>query len=235
MGKKEKSILLMNMPSSVKVYSKSKIKAAIGVRPFVSLAALGAYLEKNKCKVQVIDLMLSLNPLADLKKRILEFKPSFIGITFTTPLYTEARILSRFIKANFPEITIIAGGVHPTIYPEEVLKNMDIDFVVVGEGEVTLTEIIEQKKPLSKINGLVYKKNNKIIKNKSRDYIKNLDDLPFPAWHLFDIQKYQNPRITARKNPVGTIETSRGCVYRCTYCNKQTFGRLFRTKSSMRE
>lgn len=228
-----KRILLVNPPSSVAVYSKSKIKAAIGQRPLLSLAALAGYLLREKCEVNIIDLIFYNDPVKDLKEKIRAYQPSYVGITFTTPLYNEGRVLAEEVKKEFPDITLICGGVHTTIMPEDVLNNTKFDIAVVGEGDITLTEIVSGK-PLNKIEGIVYKKNDKILKTKPRPLIKNLDDLPYPAFELYDIKKYINPILTARKNPVGTIETSRGCVFGCTYCNKSVFGRNFRYKSPKR-
>ncbi len=91
------------------------------------------------------------------------------------------------------------------------------------------------KKSLRNIKGITYKDSKGQIKNNSsRELIKNLDELPMPAWHLFNSKIYMNPKAIARESPVGTIGTSRGCVYGCTYCNKSVFGRMFRAKSVKR-
>jgi len=226
-------VLLINCPSSIEVYSKSKIKTAIGIIPFVSLAALAAVLLKNKCEVKVLDLMLSKEPKKDLISKLKEFSPTYVGITFTTPLYKEAKELAAIVKSFSSKIKIIGGGVHPTILPKEVLANTEVDIVVVGEGDYVLPEVIFSE-DLSKVKGIAYKKNGKIVMNERADFVKNLNALPYPAWHLFDVQKYRKPRTTTRENPIGTIETSRGCVYRCYYCNKSIFSRQFRFKSPKR-
>lgn len=229
----KKRILLVNPPSSVAVYSKSKIKAAIGQRPLISLAALAGYLLKEKCEVNIIDLIFSRDPIKDLKEKIRVYDPEYIGITFTTPLFNEAKILVDEVKKEFPDIIAICGGVHTSIMPKEVLENTQFDIAVIGEGDITLSEIVSKKR-LSSIKGIMYKNKDKIIKNDTRPLIKDLDELPYPAFELYDIKKYINPILTARKNPVGTIETSRGCVYGCIYCNKSVFGRNFRYKSPKR-
>lgn len=226
-------VLLINCPSAIDVYSKSKIKMAVGFRPFISLTALAATLLKKNCKTQILDLMLSKEPKTDLVQKLKKFNPDFVGISFTTPLYNEAKELAETIKKFSPKTKIIAGGVHPTIFPKEVLEETRLDIVVIGEGDYTLPEVILNKN-LSKVKGIAYKEGDKIIITEKREHIKNLDELPYPALHLLDVEKYKNPRITARKNPVGTIETSRGCVFNCTYCNKSIFSRQFRFKSPKR-
>ena len=225
--------LLMNMPSSISVYGKSKIKAAVAPRPFLSMAELGAAILETGNKVEILDFQLSSNPIQDLVNKINNYKPDMIGLTFTTPLVAEAIKLTKFLREKFPEIKQIAGGVHPTIMPKSVLENSEIDIVVIGEADRTVQEIVQGKK-LSQIKGIAYKEKGKIKFTKPRPLIENLDSLPLPAWHLFPVSQYKNPRMMARKNPVGTIGTSRGCVFGCIYCNKSVFGRKFRAKSVAR-
>jgi radical SAM superfamily enzyme YgiQ (UPF0313 family) len=225
--------LLMNMPSSIRVYGKSALKGIMAPRPFVSMAELAASVLKAGGDCKILDLQVSDKPLAEIEETINSYQPDFIGLTFTTLLFEEAKKIARLIKENHPKITIIAGGVHSSIYPEEVIQDPSIDLVVYGEGDITLQEIVKGK-PLKTIKGIIYKERGKIIKNSPRKLVENLDSLPMPAWHLFNAALYMNPKAVARESPVGTIGTSRGCVFGCTYCNKSVFGRQFRAKSVKR-
>jgi len=88
---------------------------------------------------------------------------------------------------------------------------------------------------LKKVPGIYYKTSGgKKVFTGKRELIKDLNTLSFPAWNLFDLTKYKNSRLSSRKNPVGHIETSRGCAYQCNFCSKLTFGTLFRTKNVTR-
>ena len=229
-----KKVLLMNMPSSIRAYGKSALKGIMAPRPFLSMAELGASVIYAGGDCRVLDLQSSLRPFEQVEHAIQTYRPDMVGMTFTTLLFDEAKRIARFIKQKHPDLQIITGGVHSSIYPEEVAKEPYFDMVVYGEGDITLQEIVKGK-PLSKILGLAYKtKDGRIKVNPPRPLIKDLDELPMPAWHLFNPKMYMNPRAVARVSPVGTIGTSRGCVYGCVYCNKSVFGRAFRAKSVKR-
>ncbi|MEW5896867.1 MAG: radical SAM protein [Nanoarchaeota archaeon] len=230
-----KKTLLIIPSGAVKVYEKSKIKAAISEIPYISQAMLGAMLAKENLAVKILDLSTSKeNNQTLIDKTIIEFQPTHIGVSFTTPLTDEAYSIAKQIKKMDQKKILIAGGVHPTCRPIEVLNSSDFDVCVIGEGDETIVELINSE-DYSQIKGIAYKdKNLKIIQTSARDLIENLDSLPFAKWDLYDLNAYKNSPLTSRASPVGAIETSRGCVFACTYCNKKTFSRKFRMKTPKR-
>jgi anaerobic magnesium-protoporphyrin IX monomethyl ester cyclase len=137
-------------------------------------------------------------------------------------------ILAYLAKAKKiqPGILTLIGGPHPTSLPFDCLKEKAIDYVVMGEGEVTIAEFcdyLNSKLKIDKINGLGYKRKNKIYLNPPRRLIENLDTLPLPAYHLLPggLSSYHL-----------YIDTSRGCVYNCGFCSGPDFWkRRMRTRS----
>ena len=210
--------MLVNPPSSTDVYKHGKLKGILPKVPLISLASLAGALEVVGHEVFIADLAhVAVDPIKDLLDWIGGFDPTHVGITFSTPLAAEAKTLCDIVKKENSDIFTMAGGVHPSVLPEEVLGYGGFDSVLIGEGERAIVDIVGNN-----IKGIVgpYPK------------IQDLDELPMPAWHLFDLSHYTSPMITAKKYPVGAIETSRGCFGRCGYCYGSTMhGHSIRVKS----
>ncbi|MBM4429214.1 MAG: radical SAM protein [Chloroflexi bacterium] len=213
--------------------------------PPLGLAYLAAVLEADGHQVRIFDLGLEPDrSLADDVQRISTFDPQVIGITSMTNLYHSAMETATLLKAQLGR-PIIIGGPHATVYPERVLRESPvIDYVVRGEGEETFRELVEaldgnsrvpsatlgRRFPdLGRINGLSYRLRGEVVSNPDRVLIGDLDALPFPARHLFDLQRYG--LRTPSGQPMVTILSSRGCPYNCGYCFKGIVGRTYRQRS----
>lgn len=225
--------VLFILPPSQELYSKAKVKVAVPERPSLTFATLAAPLLQEGHEVETLDLDMSNQPTSELEQKLDKFSPEYVGITCTTPLVYKVKRIASVVKKHNTNTIVVAGGPHPSSLPESILADSDLDMVCIGEGDFTMVEIVSGA-DWSSIKGIWYKKGNKLIANPKREYIDDPDQLPFPAWGLFNLKKYNTSRLTCRKNPVGAIETSRGCVFGCTYCNKNIFGRTFRAKSPQR-
>lgn len=221
-------ILLIN-PSQKNVYG-TPIKPSYAP---LGLLYIAACLEKEGHKLEFLDFDNDDLDKNKFGKYVLNFKPNIIGLTATTSTIKHTKKLAEDIK-KILDIPIIVGGIHATIEPEDVLKCKAIDFAIIGEGEITITELInklqENNSEFHKVKGISYRDNNgKIILTKPRPLIENLDFLPLPARHLLK-NEYTPP--DALKTPVASIFTSRGCPGRCTYCcTKNIFGQKLRFRS----
>lgn len=138
------------------------------------------------------------------------------------------------IKKNFPNALIIAGGEHVTALPEYVLRDCnEIDYISLGEGEETWSEIIDHIKKnesIDNIKGLAYLKNDKYVRTAMRERIKHIDEIPWPDWESFPIEAYLDSAMSfgagsGRNMP---ILASRGCPFECTFCsNPLMYGRRY--------
>jgi radical SAM superfamily enzyme YgiQ (UPF0313 family) len=228
-------ILLILPPYRDIIYSKGKTRVGVPGSPNLTLAVLAGSLLKKGHEVKILDLDLEQRGIEENNfiQILKDFLPEYVGITSNTPTFFQMVKVARLVKKYNDKIKIIGGGPHISSLPEESLRNSPLDIVVIGEGDFVLPRIAENA-PLGSIPGIAFKENGKITCNPPNKPIQALDSLAFPAWHLYTIEKYKTPRLMCRKNPVGWIETSRGCTFNCSYCTKSVFGRTFRVKSPKR-
>jgi len=145
-----------------------------------------------------------------------EYEPDIVGISVISVKFACALKIASLCKRISKDIKIIMGGQHPTIHADEALKNPYVDFVVRGEGEDTIVELVQNignpQEYYSRIAGISYKSNGKIIHNRMRSFIKDLDSIPIPDRRLvLNISSYPPEQL-------GKIMMSRGCPFRCGYC-----------------
>ena len=223
------SVLLINPARVIRVGNVwRKINPEL---PPLGLGYIASFLEKQGIEVKIIDLGVEDINYFGLQDMIMEMNPDFIGITANTVLIKSALEIAAVVKKSLPESKVIMGGVHPTIFPDEVLSNPCVDYVVRNEGEITLMEIVSGK-PVGEIHGLSYKIGDKHIHNPVRPFIENLDDMPHPAYHLLPMWKYHPSLGNYKRLPAASTITSRGCPGRCTFCYTGAHGKRIRFRSA---
>ncbi|MCX5667245.1 MAG: radical SAM protein [Candidatus Omnitrophica bacterium] len=201
--------------------------------PPLGLAYLAAVL-KNKpagAEVSVIDANVARLSVERTAQRILDMKPDVLGMTMTSPLAAGSFDIIERVKSKV-DIPVLAGGPHPTIMPEDVLKQSKVDIVVRGEGEETIAELCDYfrtAKDIASIKGISFKDGDKVLHNADRPLIQDMDRLPFPAWELFPLEQYSS--IAGRGRLSVPVMTSRGCPFRCIFCYKGIFGQTYRSRS----
>lgn len=168
-----------------------------------------------------------------LERFLSERRPDVVGVSVLTYPYLMAQNIIKTIRATLPNALIVMGGAHISSVGEEALQDTpEADLAVLGEGEATILEILEGKQP-SEILGLCYRDNGRVVMNPPRPQIKNLDELPLPAWDLFPVLDYRINLPYGRTKYFMTLNTSRGCPFRCAYCS-QPFGYTYRGLSPER-
>ena len=146
----------------------------------------------------------------EVKENIERHFPDIIGITMLTGTYKSAENIGRIAKELNKDIKVVVGGTHPTVLPEETIKNEYFDYVVRGEGEYTFLNFVNDT-GVEDIPGLTYiNKGEEIVNNPDREFIEDLDSIPFPSRDL-----YLND---TRYMDYGYIMTGRGCPFECTFC-----------------
>jgi radical SAM superfamily enzyme YgiQ (UPF0313 family) len=180
------------------------------------LLYIAAYAKRAGQRVKIFDRNVQDRGLQELLE---EEKPRVVGLgCLTGTSIDDAIFVSKFIRNKYPDIKIVWGGIHPSLYPDSILLQEYVDYVIIGDGESAFSRliayIINGNLDLKSIDNLGYKEKGQLYYNKSS--FTDMQDLPQPAWELIDVEKYIRSKFYA--NRVLTINTSRGCPYRCSFC-----------------
>lgn len=182
----------------------------------LALLAIGSYIDTSKYNVVIIDGRLEKDPMKKIEAALKNNGICFATTVLTGSPIKDALKYSRLVKSKFPEMPVVWGGWHPSLFPEQTLREKSIDVVVKGQGEVTFKELLERfenKENLEGLKGISYKIEEEIVNNAERSMV---DINAFPAFNydLIDVNAYMN--LSGRKQ-IDYI-SSQGCRFRCTFC-----------------
>jgi len=204
----------------------------VGYTPPLGIAYIASVLEREGASVRIIDAPIMGLRHRDIVKIVERDKPLLVGATCTTPSYYSAAQVLRGVKSVDEDITTVIGGPHVSFTPVETLReNPQIDYVVIGEGENTALELykcISEGGEAKDIPGIAYRRGKRVKLTQPRPLIRELDSLPFPAWHLLPMDRYR--ALGMREFP---MFTSRGCPYQCIFCvSSLLMGKKYRFRSA---
>lgn len=197
--------------------------------PPLGLGYIASYLKKHSISVNLVDCTFLRQEEALEKVRC--GNPRIIGIYSMYSMKEKTIQMARLLRENCE--LLVAGGPLPTTNSKEYLQHFDV--VAIGEGEETMLELVNQEDngvDLSKVKGIAYKENGKAKFTKPREFIKNLDSIPFPDRELFDNQAYKDYYSRKFGYTTTSVMTSRGCPFNCDFCSRPVFGNTLRTRSA---
>ncbi|MHA1711577.1 MAG: B12-binding domain-containing radical SAM protein [Candidatus Freyarchaeota archaeon] len=192
----------------------------------LGITYLAAVLEKNGFEVEVLDLLVSRYSDEKVVRKVEEYKPDVVGATSVTMNFPKASRILKLAKEAKEDVLTVIGGPHVTFSDVRTLREAPwIDVVVRGEGEYTLLDIVRGR-GFHSIDGITYREDGEIVRNRDRKLIENLDELPFPARHLLPLSKYMAYHSGC------SLITGRGCPHRCIFCvGSKMMGRRVRLRN----
>ena len=203
-----------------------------GFFPAMGILYIAAYCRKyTDHSIDVIDAVLEGIDHSQLADIIKLKKPDLVGISTLTFTLVNSIKTAEMVKSILPDVKVVLGGIHVTLFQQESIANSCIDFAVIGEGEITFSRLLDNinnEKELRKIPGLLFKHNNEIINTGPPSVISDLDSLPFPAREL---TAFQNFKSYEHNTYATTMITSRGCPYNCLFCYRPHYDKKLRFRS----
>jgi len=191
----------------------------------MSVAYLAAVLERDGHQTTIIDQVPERLDNAGIVARLQEENPDALGVSLLTTTVEHALELIRLVREWRPELPIIAGNQHATMFADDLLSHQMADYVVRGEGEETVVELagaLQEGADVDQILGLSFLRGGKVVHNPDRPILEDLDRLPYPAWHrvdLFNPSYMELPVIGVYSTPLAVM-ASRGCPFGCVYCSQ---------------
>ncbi len=224
---------------SGKLYEEWDLSEVDSISPPLGLLYLAAVIRKSGHNVSFIDALAYNLSVQEAINKILESSPDVVGLTATTPTIPGAADIAKVLKAQHPEIKIIIGGPHVTAIPEETFQVIPyFDIGVIGEGEVTIVNLLESLSQnngtLRDVRGIIYREKEKVVFTERRPLIEDLDSIPMIAWDLLPsiINPYRMSIVGTISEKSTALVTSRGCPGRCTFCDTKVFGMKYRWHSA---
>ena len=219
----------------------------------LGLLYIAAVLDEAGYKTEILDAIMTDSPFRKkgdttevglsyerIKEEIQNRKPDIVGIAnpFTSQVEHAVKV-ADIVKEVDPSILTVVGGPHVTVVPTEFLEEAkNVDIAAIGEGEYTMLDIVrffEGKKKIDDVQGIAHRMEGKVVLNSPRPFNKNLDALPYPAYHLVDMEQYLSPKTIEYRSFQSralSMITSRGCPFNCSFCSVHLhMGKTFRAHS----
>jgi len=229
-------VVLVHPAGSSWVPGKKDVTVSVNRMVPIGLLSIASHLEANGVEVLVHDCLGPRAPggIDANVGEILSLEPDLVGFSTTTSAFLDAYQMAEKIRQARPGTKNAFGGIHVSGLGAQLMERFpEIDYLVLGEGEVTLLELASGENP-RRIDGLVWRDGEEVVANSPRKLIPELDSLPLPAYHKLKgfPRGYHLPPFSYISTPGTAVSTSRGCIYQCSYCDRSVFKRGFRSNSA---
>ena len=204
-----------------------------GMYPNGGLLSIGTVLNNIGCEVGIVHMIPEKRNAQFIEHLVMTFQPDIVGLSVTTFQTKSTKSITKLVKNAKPDMQVVIGGPHPSALGAEALKDFpDVDIAVIGEGERTIQEIVDNKR-LADIKGICYRVGMEEVITVARPLIKGLDALPLPNLDLIKLENFSCPAPIGN-TPSMSVMGGRGCPFRCKFCSKAIFGNSVRMRSPER-
>ena len=212
------------------------ITTIFNIMPPLGMMSVAAWLERGGIDVEIIDCYATPLTQEELVGEVIRRSPDAVGFSCTTSSFLEGARIAGAIKERNSRIVTVFGGAHACTIGAPLLNSFPaIDYLVIGEGEETMLALAQAGfTGGALIPGVAFRDETGAgTLSLHRELIRNLDDLPFPAYHLLPgfPRRYKLPLFSSPTFPNTSIISSRGCPYQCSYCDRSVFSQGFRFNS----
>ncbi|NLE75860.1 MAG: hypothetical protein GX605_03790, partial [Chloroflexi bacterium] len=194
------------------------------VDPPMGLLSIGSLLDERGFRATIIDACVNPDYMDDLNAA-LERKPLFVGISAMTSQLANGLAIARHVREHRPDLPLVWGGVHPTLFPDQTCRHPLVDVAVLREGEYAALDLAQAfaqtaHPNFGQIAGLAYLLDGQVRTTEARPY-SPLDSLPFPNYDLLDVERYFYPDLepgAPNRTRTLMLHTGTGCLFRCAFC-----------------
>jgi len=233
-------IVLVDPPTCHdQLYGDWDLSAVDTYSPPLGLLHIASFVREHGHITYVLDVTARRWSMQEAIESVMELDPDVVGLSSKTINISNANRIAEELKKQGLAAPVILGGAHMTALPVETLERFNaFDYGIVGEGELTLLELINRisnNGPTHDVKGVVWRDDHgRIVVNPPRPLIRDLDQLPFPAWDLLPNfpDAYPHSALETKRLPAASIITSRGCPHKCTFCDRAVFGSVVRHHSA---
>jgi len=211
------------------------VARGVGNFPPLGIGYLASLARRAGHEVTIVDAEAAMLDDEAAARDILARRPDVVGLSAVTPIYHKAVRVAAGIKAAAPDLPVIIGGPHVSLLGGEVFEPC-FDLAVRGEAELVFADLLAElgkpKPEFDRLPGVMYRRNGAVVDGGWAPAVQNLDDLPFPAWDLYDLPAYRTHLKARGAVRFIAMHLTRGCPFRCAFCSASTLeGRRVRSRS----
>jgi anaerobic magnesium-protoporphyrin IX monomethyl ester cyclase len=211
----------------------------------VGLSYIASAIYRSSHELIILDMDANRIGFDELEEQLRTLNFDAVGFGCIVTGYKIVKEIAMIVKKVNPAAWVIVGNSVASSIPQALLKNTMVDIAVIGEGDITIVEVLDcldECGNLQEVEGIYYKDKNEIKRTAARKIVADIEAIPFPEWELFDVQRYLGMSnkyvsepypMTLEKIRAFPVNTARGCAFNCTFCYHVFKNNAYRYRSAL--